>query len=61
MILLNEYEISEWAYYYCLNIKDDPEIRKYITNSKWAFYYCIFIENDLEIAKNIKYPYIRFI
>ncbi len=53
-ILLNEYKISYWAYEYCLNVKDDPEIRKFITSPIWAFYYCTLVNNDPEVRKNIK-------
>ncbi len=52
-ILLNEKRISEWAYYYCRNINDDPEVRKYITDPNWAYYYCKDVEDYPEIRKYI--------
>ena len=30
----SEVEDSEWAYYYCRDVKDDPEVRKYIKGEK---------------------------
>ncbi len=53
MILLNEYEISEWAYWYCKDISDNLEIREYITTSGWAYSYCKYIKDDPEVRKNI--------
>jgi len=37
---LDPEELSEWAYWHCRDVKDDPEIRKYITKSFWAYWYC---------------------
>ncbi len=56
MFLLDEYEISKWAYYYCRDVKDDPEIKKYITDSRWSYQYCKFINDDPEISKFITTP-----
>ncbi len=53
-ILLDENKVSEWAYRYCRFIKDDHEIRDFITNSGWAYSYCTFINNDPEIRKRTK-------
>ncbi len=52
-ILLDEYKISRWAYLYCKDIKDDPEIREYIIESEWAYYYCGNIDDNPEIRKFI--------
>ncbi len=52
-ILLNEYKISEWAYLYCRDINDDPEVRKFIINSEWAYWYCYDIKDDPKIIKYI--------
>jgi len=27
---LDPKDLSDWAYYYCRDIKDDPEVRKYV-------------------------------
>jgi len=50
---LNKYEISLNCYYYCLDIKDDPEVRKYITESDIAYFYCIDVKDDPEVRKHI--------
>lgn len=55
-ILLDEYELSLWAFEYCRDAKDDPEIRKNITESGWAFMYCVDIKDDPEVRKNITHP-----
>ena len=44
---------SSWAYFYCINIKDRPEIRKYITDSGHAYLYCMYFKDDTEVAKYI--------
>ncbi len=59
-ILLNEYEVSKWAYEYCRRIKDDPEIRKYIVDSFWAYCYCRDTNDDPEVRKNITRSYFAF-
>ena len=51
---LNPYEMSEWAYYYCKDIKDRSKIRKFITDSDWAYRYCKFVKDRPEIKKYIK-------
>jgi len=52
---LHEYheDKSWWAYFYCLNIKDRPSIRKFITHGYWANEYCRNIKEDTEVAKRI--------
>lgn len=59
MFLLNEFKISQWAYSYCKDIKDDPEIREFITNSYWAYHYCRYINKKdkrlIELAKKRGY------
>ena len=37
---------------YCLEIEDDPEVRKYITTSSEAFIYCRMIKNRPEIIED---------
>ena len=57
--LFNEYKLSMWAYRYCLDIEDDPEIRNLITDSFTSLHYCKFIKDRKEISKNItQQPYI---
>jgi len=48
---LDKYEMSEWAYRYCMNIKDRPGMRKFITDSRWAYYYCKYIKDRPEVRK----------
>ncbi len=51
--LLDENEISRWAYYYCRKIKDDSEIREFITDPYWAYHYCRYVNDDPEIREFI--------
>lgn len=46
--LLNEIELSRWAYEYCRDVENNPEIRKHITNSYWMYYYCKYVRNYKE-------------
>jgi hypothetical protein len=48
-----EKENSKWAYCYCHNIKNRPEVRKHITDSNWAYRYCKNIKDRPEIRKYI--------
>lgn len=56
--LLNEYELSDWAFDYCYAVDDDPEIRRIITRPIDSFKYCKYIKDDPEIVKNIVCPYV---
>lgn len=56
-ILLDEASISKWAYKYCRDVNDNPEIRKNITDSGWAYCYCKVIKDDPEVRKNITKQY----
>jgi len=47
-------EMSDWAYSYCKYVKDDPEVRKNITDSYWAYLYCLYIQYRPEVRKYIK-------
>ena len=49
MKLLNEYEMSEWAYNECFNGNDTPEIRKLITDSYYSYEYCRWIKDRDEL------------
>ncbi len=44
--ILNEHEISKWAYFYCFKINHDPEIKEYITTPRWAYWYCLTFDNN---------------
>ena len=44
---------SAWAYWYCRNIKDMPEVRKNITDPEWAYWYCRYVVDRPEIRKNM--------
>lgn len=47
---------SEWAYKYCLNINNDPKIRKYITDIHDAVkYYNHISKEDKRINRIIGY------
>lgn len=51
--LLDEHDISYWAYCYCKNIKDDPKIRRLITDQFYCYLYCRNIDNKSELSKKI--------
>ena len=40
-------EMSEWAYNYCMNIKDSPEIRKNITENNYNLEYKKDLNNKI--------------
>lgn len=42
---------SYCAYKYCLNIKDNPEVRKYITEPSDCHLYCSNVRYDKKLAK----------
>ncbi len=44
--LLNEERISRWAYQYCYDINDDPEVKRLITYPYWAYLYCLTFDNN---------------
>ena len=46
---------SEWAYWYCKDTEDDPEIRKYITDPELAFEYCKEINDAMVPIKMVNY------
>ena len=52
---LNKRSISYNAYIYCAKIKDDPKIRKHITDPFYAYNYCRNIKDRLEVRKFIPY------
>ena len=47
------YHKSWWAYEYCSEVKDRPEVAKYITASADAYYYCKYVKDRPEIRKLI--------
>ena len=48
-----ENEISMLAFCYCRDIKDRPEVYKYITDSYWAHEYCRCIKDRPVVYKHI--------
>ena len=44
---------SWWAYRYCKDVKDKPEIRKHVTDSFDAYNYCKNVKDRPEIRKYI--------
>lgn len=59
--LLNEYEISMWAFRYCLVIQDDPKIRQLITNQYYCYLYCLQIEDISEMWNKITSSSVSFL
>ncbi len=58
--ILNEFRISSWAFWYCKDINNDPEIKELITDPYWAFWYCKEInENDKRLV-NISKKYRKY-
>ena len=61
-----EYIDSEWAYWYCKDVKDRKEVRDKITDSKWTYLYCKDVKDRKEIRDRITdsywaYWYCRFV
>ena len=44
---------SEWAYWYCEDIKDTKEMRDRITDSIYAYWYCKIIKDTKEMRDRI--------
>lgn len=59
--LLDEHEISCWAFLYCYYTEDKPEIRELITTDLESYMYCFHINDDPEIRKNITDPKYSFL
>ena len=53
MMWLNKDNISWYAYVYCRNVKDDPKIRKHITDADYSYWYCLMVNDDPEVRKYI--------
>jgi len=51
MKLIDEEEISEWAFYQCKNGNDTIQMRRLITNIFWIQCYC----NDIKNLKEMRY------
>jgi len=51
---LDPKELSEWAYDYCDQVEDKPEVWKNITDSTSAYFYCRNIKDRPEVRKYIK-------
>ena len=45
---------SEWAYEYCIDVKDREQMWKRITDSYWAYRYCRDMKDRPEVRKYIK-------
>ena len=55
-IWTNKLDISAWAADYCINIKDDPLVRYYITSLQGAVIYTSYYGNkDERVSKIIKF------
>jgi len=50
---LSKRNLSELAFRYCLNIKDDPKVWKKITIAIWAYLYCRDVKDRPEVRKYI--------
>ena len=44
---------SCWAYYYCRDVKDRPEVRANVSDSCWAYRYCRDVKDRPEIRAKI--------
>jgi len=51
--MINFSEISEKAYRYCADNKNESEVSNFITDSFFASYYCTEIEDKPEVRKYI--------
>ena len=57
MKILDEEEMSYWAFWQCKNGNDIPEIRNLITSSHYIYLYCIFIKDDKDMIHKMNYTY----
>jgi hypothetical protein len=57
MKLIDEEEMSCWAFCQCLNGNDTEEMKDLITNSWDAYWYCRNIKDREEMWKNITTSY----
>ena len=55
--VIYHWNISHWAYNYCRDVKDKPEIRQYITDSNDALWYCKNVKDRPEMRKLITDSY----
>jgi len=46
MKILDEYEMSKWAFRQCLEGNDTEEMRSIITNPQWCWRYYVEIKHD---------------
>ena len=56
MKLLDERDMSLWAYSECLKGNDTPEIRNLITNHFCLYSYCVMIKDREEMWSKITHP-----
>ena len=52
MKLIDEEEISQWAYEQCLK-NDTKQMRRLITYSFWAYCYCRYVKDREEVWRKI--------
>ena len=52
-IIPEDVKDSQWAYHYCYEVEDKPEVRKNITDSEWAYYYCHYVQDNPKVYNNI--------
>ena len=50
---LDKEDISWYAKNYCEDVKNDPKIRKHITDPYCAYMYCRYVRDDPEVRKYI--------
>lgn len=50
---IEQEQIDRWAFDYCYNVEDDPEVWPMIKGSKYAYIYCKYVENRPEVRKLI--------
>ena len=50
---MDKQSISRKAYIYCGEVKDDPKVRKHITDELDAYCYCRYIKDDPEVRKYV--------
>jgi len=45
--------LSWFSYFYCLDVEDIKDIRKYITIPGWAYLYCLKVKDRPEVRRYI--------
>ena len=51
--LLDESKLSGWAYLYCRDTENNPNIKNLITRPYHAYMFCKYVEDDYDVRQYI--------